>query len=257
VGAGSDEINQYSLDVPFDISNPSSITFDGTFSIAAQESIPHDVVFSNDGLTLFVTGSNGDEINQYSLGRAYDITSVVTFDGAQSVVSEDNAPTALSFNADGTRLFSIGVTNDNISEYSLTNGAFDVTGGITLENSVNVRPESNDARSLSFSPDGLQLNIVNLISSEVNVYSLSTPFDINTLTLVDEIDVSAQDGTPRDIVFSNDGRRAFLLGSENGEIYQYNIEDIDADSDGVFDRLDLDSDNDGISDLAEASQGAS
>ena len=113
-GAGADEINQYSLEIPFDFSNVDSVTFDGLFSVASEENVPQGIAFSNDGLTLFINGSGNDEINQYSLTDAFDITSGVSFDGLQSVATEAVNSTGLTFNADGTRLFVIGNTGDSI-----------------------------------------------------------------------------------------------------------------------------------------------
>ena len=40
----------------------------------SQESFPQGMTFNNDGTKMYVIGSNGDEINEYSLTIAFDIS---------------------------------------------------------------------------------------------------------------------------------------------------------------------------------------
>ena len=164
-------------------------------------------------------------------------------------------------NADGTRVFILGFTGDTIDEFTLDNGPFDIAGGITptVDGSVSLRPENTEPNGFEFSPDGLQFYVVDSATDAINAYSLTSAFDISTLSFIGSLDISAEETVPRDIAFSADGSRVFIIGSDSDSIRQYNISnfDIDSDGDGLIDRFDLDSDNDGISDLVEASQGAS
>jgi hypothetical protein len=54
VGWDADNINEYTLSTPFDVS---TATFDDVvFSVAMQETTPTGMAFSNDGLKMFVVG---------------------------------------------------------------------------------------------------------------------------------------------------------------------------------------------------------
>ncbi|MEX0274267.1 MAG: DUF4347 domain-containing protein, partial [Flavobacteriaceae bacterium] len=129
IGQNGDEVNQYSLDTPFDLTG--TVSFDGLFSVASEEATPESVIISNDGTTLLVLGSTGDDINQYALSTPFDVTAGVTLTGTFSIATEETAPTGLLFNTSGTKMYVIGQTGDDINQYSLTT-PFDVTAGVTL-----------------------------------------------------------------------------------------------------------------------------
>ena len=68
---------------------------------------------------MFILGATtGDAVYQYNLSTGFDI-STATY--AQNIVVDDGTPTGLAFNNDGTKLFVVGNTGDNIYEYSLEN----------------------------------------------------------------------------------------------------------------------------------------
>ena len=50
------------------------VTFVDSFDISGQESYPHAVQFNNDGTKMFVTGSGGDDVNEYTLSSGFDLS---------------------------------------------------------------------------------------------------------------------------------------------------------------------------------------
>ena len=81
-----------------------------------------DVTFNNDGTKMFVLGDHGNDINEYSLSTAYDVSSA-SYVQVFSVIDEDNLPTGMIFNNDGTKMFVVGNQGNDINEYSLDNPA--------------------------------------------------------------------------------------------------------------------------------------
>jgi len=73
VGAIGDDVNEYACGTAFDVS---TCAFTDSFSVATQETLPTGVAFSADGLTMFVVGVIGDDVNEYALGTAFDVSSV-------------------------------------------------------------------------------------------------------------------------------------------------------------------------------------
>ena len=67
-----DDINEYTLSTPFDISTAAFANV--TLSVSDQDSEPTDVAFSNDGTKMFVIGSVGDSIYEYTLLTPFDLT---------------------------------------------------------------------------------------------------------------------------------------------------------------------------------------
>ncbi len=116
LSANQDKIYQYKLAKPWTLLTSVLIE---EFSIATQETAPTALAFSDDGLYMYVMGTSGDDINQYTLSTPWNI-STATFTRTQSIVSQDTVPTNLVFKPDGSRLYVRGVTNNRVSEYSLS-----------------------------------------------------------------------------------------------------------------------------------------
>jgi hypothetical protein len=66
VGRASAEVNQYTLTTGFDVSTASFAS--KTLSVTSQESTPHGITFNSDGSKMYIIGTNGDEVNEYTVG---------------------------------------------------------------------------------------------------------------------------------------------------------------------------------------------
>jgi len=88
-------------------------------SISAQESAPAGLFLSPDGLNMFVNGSTGDDVNQYTLSTAFNI-STATFVQLFSTAAQDSLPQDVFFKPDGLSMFIVGATNDTVFQYTLT-----------------------------------------------------------------------------------------------------------------------------------------
>ena len=116
-GDGGD-IHEYTVSNGFDLT--STVTFIDTFSTVNEESFPTSIKFNTDGTTMFVTGVTSDSLIQYTLSSGFDV-STASFTDKYNITSDDNYPTSLDFNDDGSKIFVAGDQNNNIREYSLTN----------------------------------------------------------------------------------------------------------------------------------------
>ena len=85
----------------------SEATYFQEFSVAAQETIPTDIVFNNDGTKMYVLGDAGNDVNEYHLTTAYDIASA-TYVERLSVYAQERNPSGIAFNNDGTKMYVIG-----------------------------------------------------------------------------------------------------------------------------------------------------
>ena len=79
VGNFGDDVNEYTLSTPFDVSTASYAGDAERFSVASQETSPSGVAFSSDGAKMFVVGSSGDDVNEYTLSSVYPITVIDPF----------------------------------------------------------------------------------------------------------------------------------------------------------------------------------
>ena len=62
-------------------------TFVDSFSVSSQDTAPQDLAFNTDGTKMFVVGSSGDAVNEYTLSTGFDV-STATFVDSFSVSSQ-------------------------------------------------------------------------------------------------------------------------------------------------------------------------
>ena len=203
----------------FDIS---TAVFVNATSIRSQESSPSGMAFSNDGLKMFVIGTSGDDINEYTLSTAFDV-SALSFVNSTSISTQTSSPTGMAFSNDGLKMFVVGFQEQNINEYTLST-AFDVsTREFTHDTSVRLQEEK--PTGITFSNDGLKMFVVGFREKNINEYTLSTAFDVfGRDYFIDAFSVATQENDPRDVAFSNDGLKMFVVGrSESAVIHEYTL----------------------------------
>jgi len=68
------------------------------------------------------------------------------------------------------------------------------------------------------------------------------PYDVSSGAYNDYLDVSSQDGFPAGIAFNNNGSKLYVIGEDNGKVYEYNLSTAYDISTGVYnDYLDVSS----------------
>ena len=115
-GTSSDTIRHFSMSTP---GNLTTATLLSSFSISGVESTPNSVVLSNDGTSIYFIGATNDRIFQYPLITPWLLSSIGTQIAQLVVSTQENAPTGISFNETGTKVYVIGTQRDTIFEYTL------------------------------------------------------------------------------------------------------------------------------------------
>ena len=229
---GNDDVTEYDLSTPWDISTS---VFLQNFSVAAQETNPEDVFFKPDGTKMYVIGIIGDDVNEYDLSTAWDISTSVFLQNF-SVAGQDTAPTGLSFKPDGTRMFVIGQQKDSVNEYDLSAAwdvstaalavdpelYFDTSTAVFLQ-SFSVAAEDTNPTGVVFKPDGTKMYMVGTSADRVNEYNLSTAWDISTAVYSQNFSVGAQDTTPQGLSFKPDGTKMYICGAQGDDVNEYDL----------------------------------
>ena len=151
------------------------------FHVGAQEADPSGITFNNDGTKMFIVGYSGDDVNEYSLSTGFDV-STASYVQNFSVSAQETAPSGITFNNDGTKMFIVGYSGDDVNEYSLSTG-FDVSTASYVQN-FSVSAQETGPTGITFNNDGTKMFIVGYSGDDVNEYSLSTAFDVSTATYV-------------------------------------------------------------------------
>jgi hypothetical protein len=217
IGDAGQDVNEYTLSTGFDVSTAS---FVDAFSVSAQETAPTGIAFNTSGTKMFIIGSTGDDVNEYTLSTGFDV-STASFVDSFSVSAQETTPTGIAFNTSGTKMFIVGAAGDDVNEYTLSTG-FDVSTASFVD-SFSVSAQDSSPRGIAFSTNGTKMFIVGTTGQDVNEYTLSTGFDVSTASFVDSFSVSAQEATPTGIAFSTDGTKMFIVGSTGDAVNEYSI----------------------------------
>ncbi len=217
---------EFILSTAYDISTSTenqtkNIYVDGSL-IATQ------VVFNNDGTKMFIVNhGNQKEIDYWSLTTAFDI-STATHDGAFSISGQEARANTIAFNNDGTRMFIAGAGGNDklhrIHEYSLSTG-FDLSSTVTHLNTEDLSSSHNYIDGITFKDDGTKMYTIRGFEhdNKISQFKLTTPYDVSTLSLEGTFDTSSVSADSRELVFSNDGSKMFIIDDSNDKVHEFNL----------------------------------
>ena len=217
-GGTGDDINEYDLSVAWDLT---TAVFLQNFSVAAQETAPVDVFFKPDGTKMYVLGSQGDDVTEYVLPTAWDVSTAGVYGNNFSVAGQDNNPSGVTFKPDGTKVYVTGTTGNSVSEYDLSTAW--VVASATFVQSFSVNAQETIPTGVTFKPDGTKMYVCGTTGDGVDEYTLSTPWDVSTATFSFFLSLASQDTGPQAIFFKPDGSRLYMLGGTGDGINEYDL----------------------------------
>jgi len=218
IGYGGVEINEFSLSVPYD---PTTLSLNSTLSVSSQDSVPTDLYFKSDGLTLFVLGYTSQTVYEYTLTTAFDISTASYSSNSFSVSAQASSPSGLYFKDDGTTLY-IADLSGYFQQYTLST-AWDITTASYASKNLNVNSQDTAPTGLVFNSDGTKLYLVGYGSYSLHSYSVSTAWDISTASY-DSISLYLASYTtlPRGLTFEQDGATLFIAGQSTNVVIKFN-----------------------------------
>jgi uncharacterized repeat protein (TIGR02543 family) len=221
MGTGGTDINQYNLGTPYDVSTGVFSTI--ALSVSGQEAAPTSMLFNNTGTRLYVMGTSGDDVNQYNLGTAYDISTATFNSIALSVSAQEGSPQSMVFNHNGTKLYVMGVLGQDINQYNLTT-AYDISTATFDSIALSVSGQEASPNEIIFNHDGKRMYLVGSGSDAVYEYALSTAYDITTASARSSFSVGGQEVTSTSLLFNNAGTKLYVMGTTGDDINQYTLE---------------------------------
>jgi DNA-binding beta-propeller fold protein YncE len=218
VGVTNDTVYQYTLSTPWDLSTALYASL--SFSVASQDTNPRDVFFKSDGTIMYVYGDTGDDINQYALSTAWNVsTASYTKVSSPSFVTLLGATTArgMYIKSDGTLLYIVDSSTDLVYQLSMST-AWDVA---TLAPGIYV---GGSPQAITFKNDGTKMYVVDNAATSVYQYSLSSAWNVLTASY-DSVsyNVSTQESAPLGIAFKDDGTKMYIIGSSGDDVNEYDL----------------------------------
>jgi len=167
IGIQADVVHQYTMSTAWDMSTASYDSV--SFSVTSQEGEPQGISFKTDGTKMFVVGSLGDEVNEYSLSTAWDI-STASFTTNFVISGQDTNPNDIYFKDDGTKFWISGDTNNTVYQYSCST-VWDISTASYDSISFSVATQETGPQGLSFGNSGTKLYVVGTGNDTVFQYS--------------------------------------------------------------------------------------
>ena len=232
------KLSEYHLTTAYEIS---TATYAQDFNASPQEINAKGIAFNTNGSKMYIIGAGGDDINEYALSTAYDVSTAV-YTHKFSVKAQETAPNDLCFDPSGAKLFIIGRTGDDINEYALTT-AYDVSTAVYVQN-FSIQAQETQPSGLTFNSAGTKMYVIGTYSDQIQEYILTTAYDINTAGFSQNLDIKPQEGNSTGVIFGADNTQLFVIGKGGDEINEFaitpDIMDPDNDGDGVLASLDCD-----------------
>ena len=182
---------------------------------------------------MFIVNHAGRKsVDEYLLSTAFDV-STATFDSEISIAGQEVRANSIAFNNDGTRMVVAGVGNDSqvrIHEYSLSTG-FDLSSTVTHLNTEDLISFQSHIDGVTFNYDGTKMYTITTMNDAQDLmyqFKLTTPYDVSTLSLEGTYTVSSVSVSSREVVFSNDGSKMFIIDDDpddliNNKVHEFNL----------------------------------
>ena len=221
----------YNLTTPFDISGSPSIDSFARFAassstnpqgiVLSQGSIGGDLVLFVDSVkrTLYHTGLS--TFFEFTDNTNYNPGNIATF----TLPADDISPTGAAFNANGSKLFVVGVAGDgretvtaSVNEYDLAQ-AYRLpvdTANFKRTTSLSIGDTSQNPTGIAFNTDGTRMFITDDNTNTIREYELDTGFDLGTAITESTTELTVRtDANPRGVTFSNNGLYVYSVGTGN------------------------------------------
>jgi len=128
LGSSNDAVHQYSVSTAYDVS---TTTYVKQFSVATQETTGTGLGFNSAGTRMYIVGSAGDDINEYRLTTAWDVTTAVYYDRLYIAGPGESLVSGIYVSGTDSSAYICGTTLDTVQKF-LTNGT-----ATQLNNAVN------------------------------------------------------------------------------------------------------------------------
>ena len=162
--------------------------------------------------------------------------------------------TGLAFNNDGTKMYEVGESGDQVSEYALGT-PFDITTA-TFTVAFSVTDQEIAPSGLVFNKDGTKMYLTGLVGNAVFEYALSTAFDVSSAGYTTFYSVFPET-SPTGLAFNNDGSKMFVVGNTGGAVREYGLGTVfDVSSAGFTTSFSIVTEESSSTDLAFNSDGS-
>ena len=241
-GSSTDAVYQYSLSTAYDVT---TATYDNvSLDISTQVPYPTCLNWNNDGTKLWVStpnshGGASSSLFEYAFTTPYDLSTGsynnydIDFTSDVTLAQTETRPMGLTFNSAGTKMFIVG-WEGYVHGFDLST-AWDISS-FSYNNEVSPHFYSTDTnfQGLEFNNDGTKLFLVGRQTQKIYQYSLSTAYDVSTMTYDGVNIATTNETTPFQMAFNPTGSKMYVTGYTGNAIRQFNTQGLDVQQEAVI-----------------------
>ena len=217
LGDTGNNVVVYNLSTAWDVSTAGFSYESGALQ---TETAPTGIAFSSDGLKMYVVGTVGDSVQEYTLATPWTIsTSALTAAASFSILSQDTTSGGLAFSSTGNKMWVVGSTGDAVYEYTLSTPWSVSTASFTT--SFNVATQTTSAGDICFSADGKYMLVVDSSTDIIYQYTLGTANSIATALYTTSFFVGGSEATPTGIFLHPSNQFFYVVGTNGDTVYQF------------------------------------
>lgn len=222
IGGGNHIIYQYGLTTAWDLASGSYAS--KSFDTGSQDISPNGIAFKPDGLKMYVSAGANRSVFQYTLGTAWDMSTVSYASKFINIAGDANQVEAVDFSTDGTKMFIIGVPSHIIYQYTLST-PWDVSTATYASKSFDVSSQDTAPKGVRFKPGGLVMFVIGDTNNTVYQYNLGTAWDMSTASYASiSFSVSAEATAPTGLAFRADtGESLYVPAITGAKVYEYTL----------------------------------
>ncbi len=256
--ANTHNVRERTLTTAWDMSTNGS---GQSFNFGSQETEPHDVEFTSDGLKMYIVGRSSDKVHEYDLSTAWDVTSAsynnvyldVSGQGTQPnglhlkaddqsklyVVFSDSVNSVMQYSTGASTVYNlptsqylIGITNSGgqiDTEFwndinSMT--ADQAAGDGTVHYAVST--DDRTTWSVAKASDGVRPIVRDnsgtwQYNNDAGTTS-SSYYNLSTASYDNKSFVTTNEsGSPREVQFNTNGTKMYVLSDSSNKVWQYDL----------------------------------
>ena len=189
--------------------NLAAATYDNLSTyVGSEEDFPGFLTFKADGSKMYI-GGVGSDIYQYSLSSPWDIETAVYDSVSFNVYSQAMGPEAVEFKSDGTKMYVLDSTYQGVHQYTLSTPW--IISSATYDGvAYSVGTQDSRPISMKFNSDGSKMYINGFTNKRIYQYTLSTPWDLSTVSYDSIYRQLATYQYYDDFYFKSDGTKLYI-----------------------------------------------